>query len=228
MLRPTTLLVAGIAAATPVILVGNSLWLLLNPWIVDAVYAVPGFPVDRFGLGDDARDELATRGVRAIRPGDDNVALLRAARLPDGGAAFDARELRHMRDVGGLVSALLFAWALALAVVVLAVPALCRLEGWRAVRRGLALGGGATAALAALVAVAMLVAFEATFEAFHGILFEGRSWRFGAETTLRRVYPDAFWAIVSVVAAAAVLLQVAVLGAVLRWLGRRDQRAPAS
>lgn len=227
MSRSTTGLVAAIAIATPAVLAGNALWLLLNPWIVDATYAVPGFPADRFGLDGDARDELGSLGVRAVRPGDDGVAPLRAARLPDGTAAFSSRELRHMQDVRDLVGAVLVAWAAALVVAVGGAVALRRLSGWRAVRRALAYGARATAAIAAAAAVAVLVAFEPVFEAVHGPLFEGRSWRFGDETTLRRLYPDAFWAVVSGMGAAAVALQLAVLGGVVRWW-RRDQRAPAS
>ena len=47
-------------------------------------------------------------------------------------------------------------------------------------------------ALALLVPV-MLLGFDRFFEDFHGVFFEGDSWRFARGDTLLRIYPEQFW-----------------------------------
>ena len=39
----------------------------------------------------------------------------------------------------------------------------------------------------------MAVAWNSFFVDFHGVLFEGDSWRFSRTDTLLRLYPDEFW-----------------------------------
>src|SRR5215218_3679225 len=107
-----TALLALIIAAIPIILIGNTLWLLMNPWFVEAQYSLPGFPSDSQGPSDQARTDLATTGIRSIRPSSDGVELLREARLPNGEPAFEEREVDHMEDVRGVVAAFLMAWAI--------------------------------------------------------------------------------------------------------------------
>ncbi|MEX1142466.1 MAG: DUF1461 domain-containing protein [Thermoleophilaceae bacterium] len=76
----------------------------------------------------------------------------------------------------------------------------------------------------ALLAVFMVVAFGAFFASFHGLFFEGDSWRFSDTATLRRLYPDSFWAIAAAALAALVAAQAAVVALALRR-GRRSDRA---
>src|SRR5512134_3218871 len=120
---------AVIVVAVPVVLVGNTLLILVNPWFVHAQYAVPGFPDDSRGLSDGERTDLAVTGIRSIRPGSGGVELLREARLPGGGPAFEEREIEHMEDVRGLVGGALIAWAVALVIGLAAVLALRRIDG---------------------------------------------------------------------------------------------------
>jgi integral membrane protein (TIGR01906 family) len=187
---------AAIALSVPVVLVGNALWLLLvGPWIVDVAYAVPGFPDDHGGLDNGQRTELASTGVASVRPLGDGVDLLREAELPTGQAAFGAAEIRHMADVRTLVAGFLAAWAGGLAVGLATAFRLYRRAGSDAVKRALRLGAFATLGAMAAIALFALLAFDAFFEGFHGVFFEGDSWRFEDTATLRRLYPDAFWAL---------------------------------
>lgn len=229
-MRAHALLAAVVAVAVPLVLIGNGLVVGMQPWIIDAVYAVPGLPDDPLGLAGDDRERLAKLGVRSVRPFDDGVGLLRAARLPDGAPAFTARELRHMQDVRDLVGALLRVAAVALVAGVAAGLALRRRAGAAAVAVAVRRGALATLALGAVVGLGLLVAFDPVFDAFHGIFFEGRSWRFRDERTLRRLYPDAFWAIAGCLLAALVVLQAVVLARLPRPAARPGggQRAPAS
>lgn len=219
-----TALTVVIVACVPAVLLGNALWVLVNPWLVDVQYALPGFPDDRLGFTDAQRADLASVGVRSIRPQDgEGVALLREASLPAGGAAFDEREIRHMGDVRSVVRGFLVAWALALGALAAAALALGRAGEAGSVSRALVAGCLLTLGLFAALGLLMLVSFDAFFEGFHGVFFEGDSWRFGPEDTLRSLYPDAFWGVAGATAAALVLAQALALAGVLRWRAARGR-----
>lgn len=193
-MSPRALLSGAVACTVPIVLAGNALLVLAWGWLPRAAYALPGFP-DEDGFTDGQRLELARTGVDAIQPWDaGGPDALRAARLPDGAAAFNARELSHMHDVRAVMTGLLLAWGVA--VVVLAAAWLAtrgRARARAALHRGLWWGAFAAIALLGLSALFMLTDFDAFFTAFHGIFFEGDSWRFPSTDTLRRIYPDAFW-----------------------------------
>ncbi len=207
-----------VALALPVVLIGNALLVLVHPWLVHAEYALPGFPDDPFGLAGDARADLAVAGVQSISPWDSKgVERLREARLPGGGTAFGAREIAHMDDVRGVVQGFMLAWLIAAAALAAAALALSRAGTTALLRR--AFGWGATLTLAAFGCLALFMAagFDSFFTAFHGVFFDGDSWRFSAGDTLLRLYPDAFWTVAAGLAAGIVLAQA---GAVL-WASRR-------
>lgn len=214
------LLTAAVACAVPPALAGNALVLLAWGWLPRALYALPGFPGGD-GLDGDARLSLAQTGVHSIQPWDaGGMDELRAATLPDGLPAFGAREVTHMQDVRDLVTALLIAWAVALALVIAAwLATRARPAARAAVRAGLRIGALAAIALLAAAAVFMLADFDAFFTSFHGLFFEGDSWRFASRDTLRRLYPDAFWGV-----SGALLAGLTIGQALLLALLARDRR----
>ena len=95
----TMLVVAAIALTVTPIFVVNAFRLLATDTFVRHEIDRSGFPPDRYGLTTAERRRLALTGLHSILPGGDGIALLERATLPDGSAAFDSRELRHMRDV---------------------------------------------------------------------------------------------------------------------------------
>lgn len=202
-----------IAAAVPLVILGNALVVLLIPWFAHFQYALPGFPDDPFGLTGGDRSALAATGIRSIWPIGPGKELLVDSRLPDGSVAFGPVEIRHMDDVRGLVQACFMLWLVALAAGGAAAFRLNRTGRVEALGRGLRIGAMITIASMALIGLAMLVAFEPVFDGFHEIFFEPGTWSFGDEETLRRLYPDAFWGIASGLLAAIALGQ-----AVLLWL----------
>ena len=207
---------ALLIAAVPLILVGNAAWLLFNPWLVHAEYAIPGFPEPYIELGDEERTDLAVTGIRSVRPLDEGVALLAEAELADGRAAFDERELTHMQDVRDLVTGLVVLWAVALAAGA-GAGAWLRRHGERGTLQR-ALRGGAVVALGviAVSALVLAVSFDTFFEAFHELFFEGDSWRFNETYTLRSLYPDFFWSVAGGVMALLVAIQAAAVIAATR------------
>jgi integral membrane protein (TIGR01906 family) len=204
-------LIAVIAAAVPLVILGNALIVLLIPWFADLQYALPGFPDDPFGLAGGDRASLGATGIRSIWPIGPGTDLLVDARLPDGSMAFGPVEVRHMGDVRGLVQGCFALWLISLAVGAVAASRLRRAGRSDAVRRGLRLGSAVTIGAMALIGVAMLVSFDAIFDGFHEIFFEPGTWTFGDDETLRRLYPDAFWAIASGLLAGLALTQALLL-----------------
>lgn len=210
--RPiVALLKALVMVAVPLLLVGNMLWVLAQPWLVPALYALPGIPDPMTGVSIREQADLAVAGVRAIQPAGDGVGILREARLPDGSLAFVPREVTHMDDVRSVVGAFVGAWALAVVAIVAAVLTSRRTSGRGRILRWLARGAWVTLAAMIVLGVGMLVAFDAFFVAFHGVFFEGGSWRFGPDSTLLKLYPEAFWSLAGGLAVALVVVQALAL-----------------
>ena len=218
---------ALVIAAVPLVLVGNTLWVLANPWLVTAAYSVPGFPEDDRGLSDRERTDLAVAGIRAIRPGSDGVELLRDARLPGSAPAFADREIEHMRDVRGLIAGVLTAWAVALILGIAAALWLRRLGPPGSAGRALVAGAILTVAAMGLASALMLINFKVFFDAFHGVFFEGESWQFSSSYLLRQLYPDFFWGVAGGAMSALVVLQaVALIAVISRTRASRGRPSP--
>ena len=166
-----------VIAAVPVAMIGNALCLLLGPWLVDVEYALPGFPDDPGGLTKREREDLAREGLDSIRPFGGGETMLREARVPDGQRSFVDREVTHMEDVRALVAAVL-------------VGSAPRADGSDRGRGGASapgrlgegrggarLRGEADAGHDGADRRVMLIGFESLFDGFHGVFFEGDTWR---------------------------------------------------
>ena len=211
-----------IALAIPAVLLGNGLWLLTNDWYVHAEYARPGFPDDQFGFTKAERTRLALAGLDSIKPfHGEGVQILRDARLPDGSAAFNPREILHMSDVRGLVGKVLLAHALALVAILACVVVARVLRARGVVGRGLLAGGLLTLGMAATLGLLMLVNFDWFFVQFHEALFTGDTWLFPDSDTLIRLYPDVFWSDFGGILAGLTVLQAVLLTGVVWWMQRR-------
>jgi len=83
-------------------------------------------------------------------------------------------------------------------------------------RRGLIAGTRVTFALFAVLGALMLIGFDAFFDAFHGIFFEGDTWQLPYLGTVRSLYPDALWAILGGVMVVLVLAQATAIVVAMR------------
>ncbi len=207
--------VVTIAILGPVLFVGNGLYLLTHGWFVRAEYARPGFPADELGMKTPERTRLAIVGLNSILPWHRHgIDLLRTARLDDGSAAFDAHELRHMTDVRRLLAVLLGLHALTL----IALIALAAIRRTRPVARS-ALRAGAlvTLGLGAAIGILLLVNPVWFLTGFHTVFFEGSSWRFADDETLRRLFPDLFWSDTTLLLGAFAAVQAVLVLVAMRW-----------
>lgn len=193
------------AIATVAVLIGNGLVLMMGPWLVDIVYAVPGVPDDSFGFTDLQRRALAVEGLEAVRPFGENADLAGSV-LTDGSPAFTMSEIVHMEDVRVVIRGFTFAW-LAGIIALVSLLLLTRKRFPGALLAGLRAGSWASLAGVAVVGIAMLVAFDSAFTTFHGIFFEGDTWLFPSVYTLPRLYPDEFWAVAGGLIVGLVILQ---------------------
>jgi integral membrane protein (TIGR01906 family) len=214
------LVVGSIALAVVVVIIVNAFRLVATETFVRYEYRQADFPVDS-GISLSDRRALALTGLAAIRPRTGGIRLLGEAALPDGSAAFNERELAHMTDVRTLYGRAL---RLQLALVVALVATFLGLIFTRhrgVLPRGLLFGALGTLVVALAVIPLVLLGFDRFFADFHGVFFEGDTWRFARGDTLLRIYPELFWVDTSHVIAAAVVLQ-ALLLAPLAWVwGRR-------
>lgn len=202
---------SGVVAviATPLFLAGNSLILLLIPWMADLQYALPGFPDDPLGLTPGERLALAREGIRSIWPVGPGTELLVQARLPTGQPAFGPDEVLHMDDVRAVVRGALVLWLVSLAALVACLSLLRNRVG--VVRLVLRRGAVATVVLLAVVGLFAAVSFDTFFRGFHEALFEPGSWQFPADSTLLALYPTRFWTVATGLLVGLTLLQAAIL-----------------
>ena len=210
------------ALAVAPIFVVNGFRVLAHDWFVRYELGRDEVPADRYGLSARERLDLALTGLHSIRPESAGIALLEAAKLPDGLPAFDARELRHMADVRRMLGAAYKAQLVALVLLVVAALALARSSRWRTVvPRGLQVGSALTLAVAVLAIPVILLGFEGFFLRFHEIFFSGNSWRFSNTDTLLRLYPEELWQDTSQLIAGIVLGQAVVVALAATWWLRR-------
>jgi integral membrane protein (TIGR01906 family) len=124
-----------------------------------------------------------------------------------GEAVLDERERGHMRDVRTVFAGLSILAAISLVILMAASRRADRRAAWRAVRAGAAGLAGAVVVLGAIA----LVAFDALFETFHGVLFPAGSYDFDPATErLVQLFPFQFWQETAIVVGGVILIGCAV------------------
>lgn len=219
------ILVVLIALTIPFLLVVGNIRLVANPWFIQFEYNRPGFPADVYGFTLEQRAPLALAGLSSVVPEGAGMIALEQARLPNGGPAFNAREIKHMQDVRVLM-ATVFPLALIIgsALVVLAIV-FRKSEIYRdTVPLGLRAGAILTLTLLAGLIAYILINFEAFFLQFHQLFFEGESFAFRYDDTLIRLYPEQLWSDASILIGILTGVMAAALLAVSWWWLRRVTR----
>jgi integral membrane protein (TIGR01906 family) len=206
----------------PGVMIVSGVRVLAHDTFVRAEYRRSGFPVDTYGLTTAQRTALGLTGLHAVLPGGRGIALLRAARLPDGKPAFNEPELRHMTDVRAWIGRLWWFQVGSLVAIALAGALLVSSRRTRRLfPRGLRWGAVLTLAVAAGVGLVMAVSWNTFFVDFHQVFFAGDTWRFDDGDSLRRLYPDRLWVDVGIAAAAfTVATALALIGGTTLWLRR--------
>lgn len=218
-----------VAVALPLVLLIGNVRVLMHERFVRYEYGKASFPADTavppggYPLSKVERTVLAGAALQSI-VGPRGMRALEEARFQETGApAFNAREIRHMRDVRWLFQRARILFWVALAALVGGGVLLTRRGGGRqAVTRSLLTSVMVTLALAAAVALYILLSFNSFFTQFHHVFFEGDTWLFRQDDTLIRLFPADLWFDAAIFIAGLTVAELLVVGAGAWWWGRRS------
>ena len=207
--NPLVTLLFGMAVAAAILLTGPLL--LFSPPFVSFEQGRHGVPAL---LGtDQATVDRATTSMLGdlLFDGDFGASI-----TDDGAPVLDAAERSHMRDVGGVLRALVLVELAALLVAAAGWILLRHAPGERG--RALLLAAAGVGALAVVLAAFFGLAFDAAFSAFHAIFFPQGNWQFGPDSKMLRFFPEPFFFELPLVAGVTIVIAAALAA----LLGRRD------
>lgn len=209
--------------ALPVFLVLTSVRALMTPTFARWEYSRPGFPTPTV-FPIEARESTVETTLAYVKgAGDDR--LITELTLEDGRRVYNAREVRHLRDVrnvtrGAFTVHLVTGLFLLAALVYLSATERGRPAAW-------ALLGGSlfTAVLIVGIGAVAALSFRFFFVRFHRIFFEGDTWIFPETDSLIQLFPEKFWFDAAMLIVLLSLLQAVLLAGVgLLWLGLTRRR----
>lgn len=220
-----------IAVAFPVMLLTGNLQLVAHMRFVNFEYRKADFPVDvaiPFGgyrLEKPERTALAEAAMRSITGPEGMRALEEARFLKTDAPAFNAREIRHMRDVRQLFQrAKMLFWVTLVALLGGAAVLVWwgRRTGLGAplITRPIITSVVVTLSVAAALGLYVLLNFRSFFTQFHHLFFEGETWLFRSDDTLIRLFPTDFWFDAAIALAGLTALELILAGIVAWWWGR--------
>lgn len=225
-----------VAVALPLVLLIGNIQLLMHMRFVHFEYGKASFPADTvipfggYALSKAERTALAKAALRSIA-GPEGMRALEEARFQKTGApAFNAREIRHMRDVRWLFQRARVIFWLAL-VSLLAGGALLLWWGKRSgqgpqlLTRPLLVTVVVALSVAAALGLYILLNFGSFFTEFHHVFFEGDTWLFRRDDTLIRLFPTDFWFDAVTIIAGLTVLELILVGAGAWFWERRARDA---
>jgi len=209
--------------ALPVFLVLTSVRALMTPAFARWEYSRPGFPNPTVFPVEARQSTVDTTLAYVKGAGDDS--LITELTLEDGRRVYNAREVRHLRDVRNVTRAafalhLVTGLFLLAALVYLGVTERGRPAAW-------ALVGGSLLTAVLIIGIGLVAAFsfQVFFVRFHRIFFEGNTWIFPETDTLIQLFPEKFWFDASMIIVLLSLAQAALLAGIgLIWLGLSRRR----
>lgn len=194
-----TLLSYLVSLATPLVLIGLALRILLTPLYYTVEYNMPYFPADEYGFTKEDRLKWAKPSVEYLVNSAD-ISYLGNLKFDNGTPIYGEAELSHMHDVKNVVQGALKVWYFSIAVLIL-LAILAQRNGWMPLYlTGLRRGGwwmiGLAVTLGFIAGAGILLnpdIFWNFFAWFHSLFFEGDSWLFYYSDTLIRLFPIRFW-----------------------------------
>ncbi|MGA2111708.1 MAG: TIGR01906 family membrane protein [Anaerolineales bacterium] len=175
----------------PLVLVLSWVCLLLTPVFINWEYRRASFPPDPYGFTVEDRLHWADIS-RQYLVNNQGIDFLANQRLSDGSPLYNARELRHMSDVKGVVHGALILWVVSLIVALASVLYLSRKDAAK-MARSVQYGAVLTIVLLAGILALVTLAWDQFFVDFHHLFFQGNSWLFSYSDSLIRLFPVQFW-----------------------------------
>jgi integral membrane protein (TIGR01906 family) len=228
----TRIVQIAVGLALPLVLLIGNIQLLMHPRFVDFEYGRSDFPADTalpaggYRLSRSEREALAETALRSIT-GTEGMRALEEARFQETDRpAFNAREIRHMRDVRWLFQRARVVFWIAL-VVLLGGGALLIWKGDHRHRltRPLLVSVISTFSLAGALGLYIVASFGSFFTRFHHLFFAGDTWLFRQDDTLIRLFPTDFWFDAALIIAGLTIAELVLVGAWAWWWGGREANA---
>jgi integral membrane protein (TIGR01906 family) len=220
-----------VAVALPLVLLIGNVQLLMHERFVRYEYNKPGFPPDTevapgsYALDKTERTALARVALDSVA-GPGGMRVLEEARFQKtGAAAFNPREIRHMRDVRVVFQQARMVFWVALVVLVGGLTLLGRRRGRRAALRLLVSSVTVALSVAVTLGLYILLNFRRFFTQFHHVFFEGDTWLFRSDDTLIRLFPTDFWSDAALIIAGLTAAELLLVGVGAWWWGRRSMDA---
>lgn len=235
-----------IALLLPIFLVLTNVRVLMTSSFARWEYAKPNFP-DPADVVQSNLSQASASGEAHIVPvgerqrivdttlayvkgaGDDS--LIADMESGEGWRVYNAREVRHLRDVRVLVGQVTIVHIVSGLIILLGAGYLIWTGRSQAAAAALTVGSVLTVGFIGVIGVIAALMFQFFFVRFHRIFFEGETWLFPSTDTLIQVFPEKFWFDASLLIVLLALVEAAVIGVVaLGWLGVRrwrDRRQPA-
>lgn len=177
----------------PVLLVLIAVRLVMTPAFLYFEYNLPGFPEDFYGLTREERLQYAPYAIQYMHNGAD-ISFLGDLTFANGDSLFNARELRHMRDVKTVTQyTFLFATIAGLVALTAAYLLWRNKSARRQLRASLFSGSLLTLGIIAAIIIVAVFNWDFFFVGFHSIFFESDTWYFAYSDTLIRLFPEQFW-----------------------------------
>ena len=161
----------------------------MSPAFLYFEYTRPGFPEDYFGFTIEDRLDYAPFAINYLLNASE-ITYLGDLTFPDGTPLFNARELRHMRDVK-VMTQIAFGGALVIGLITLVAGTVLRLSG--RLSRALLQGSITTLSLIAAIVLVAIINWDGFFTGFHSLFFADGTWYFAYSDTLIRLFPEQFW-----------------------------------
>jgi integral membrane protein (TIGR01906 family) len=111
-----------------------------------------------------------------------------------GQPGFDGSAVSHLMDVRAVLGGAKAATGASAALLAVWVGWCVGRKRWKALQRGMVVGGWLTLVTVLLAASAAVIDFATFFAGFHGLLFKAGTWTFPADSMLIRLFPERFWA----------------------------------
>lgn len=177
--------------AFPVLLVLIAVRLVMTPLFLQFEYNRADFPADPYGFTREDRFTYAPYALDYLLNGA-GIEYLGDLKFEDGGALYNADELRHMRDVK-TVTQIAFGGALAGGILAIGAGVYLLRRNAERLRRALFFGALLTLAMVAAIIIVAVVNWEFFFVTFHQLFFQSGTWYFPTSDTLIRLFPEQFW-----------------------------------
>lgn len=182
-----------LSISIPFFILMEAVLIVFNPWFLSFEYHQSSFPEDPYGFSLTQRIVYGTESLLYITKNYDDD-FMRNISLDDGTPLYNERELSHMSDVQKVFQGAKLAW-FCLIIFYLGLS-------WLVARHPKSVYGfldalkrGSILTILLMIGILLLTvfAFDAMFEAFHGLFFSGDSWLFYANDSLIRLYPEKLW-----------------------------------